>query len=115
MAAPRKAARASTNATSIEVAPELTRLRAGVPHYIVAASRRGAEIKHLNVEVFNAGQHKATAVDVWMEVGAGLAFPLRGPRTLAAGQRGLYILRGGIPAPNGLRLRVLPDCTNCRR
>ncbi len=93
----------------------LTRVRSGAPVYVVATTRRGREVRHLNVEVRNVGRFLARGVEVRVELGGGIVYPLRGPRTLEAGHAGLYVLRGGVSPLSTGAVRVVSLCANCRR
>ena len=93
----------------------LTRLRAGSPSFLTVSNRRGRELKHLNVEVKNAGQSKASGVEVWIEFSGGLAYPLRGAKSLQPGQVALYVLKGAAVPTTASSSRVIAQCANCRR
>jgi len=110
-AAPRKGGEQADSA-SLE---RLTRIRAGTPAFFTVSSRRGRELKHLNVEVRNTGQIKARGVEVRVEFSGGLMYPLRGVRSLEPGQAGLYILKGATATLAGSSPRVVAQCSNCRR
>jgi len=96
-------------------AVEVTQLRPGTPVFLVSQSSKGAELKHLNVEVKNVGRYPAKGVSVFVEVSSGLMTQLRGASTLAPGQSSIYVLRSRLPVVQSGPVRVISSCANCRR
>ena len=114
LAAPRKNTPRG-NSAAVDATERLTRLRAGTPAFVTVSTRRGRELKHVNVEVKNAGQVRAQGVEVRVEFSGGLAYALRGARSLEPGQAGLYVLKGATSTVAGSSPRVIAQCSNCRR
>lgn len=92
----------------------LTRLRADEPVCLVVRNPRGLELRHLNVEVRNVGNHPAADIIVYAELSDGIVIQLRGPTRLAPEQRGFYVLRSRIPLAREGPVRVVTRCGNCR-
>jgi hypothetical protein len=92
-----------------------TRLRSGQPAVLVSTGKSGRELRHLNVEVRNTGQHPARGVQVIASCGAGLVLPLQGPKSLLSGQRALYVSRAKLPVVGSAAVSVTATCANCRQ
>jgi hypothetical protein len=108
-AAPRK--RSSLSVSQVD-GP--TRLRSGEPAVLVSTGRSGRELRYLNVEVRNTGQYRAAGVQVFATCGAGLMVPLQGPKSLASGQRALYVSRARLPVVGSAAVSIDATCVNCR-
>lgn len=96
-------------------APDRTQLRPDQPTFMVVTNSRGAELRHLNVEVHNIGNHQALEITVFAEVNGKLVFPLRGPTRLLSHQSGLYFLRSRTPLGHEGPVAIIARCANCRR
>lgn len=91
-----------------------TRLRAAQPVVVKRAGKGLVELRHVNVEVSNVGQVAATGIQVSFEQTGGLAYTLRGPKTLAPRARAVYILNSKVLAGQG-SWNVVSRCANCWR
>lgn len=93
--------------------PQATRLRVGTPLVLYSRRRGHQTIEHLNVTVSNVGLAIATQVDVSAEFPDGIAYPLKGPRKIAPGQRCLYSLGGKKTVLRAQNPRIVTSCGSC--
>jgi hypothetical protein len=101
----------------IEEAPvqRLTTLRASRPSFVVGGRGGQREVRYLSVEVANIGSVEATGIQVLLAGASALTFPLRGPKKLAAGARGVYVSTVRIPTGVSLQPHAIATCSTCRR
>jgi hypothetical protein len=91
-----------------------TRLRAAQPVVVKRAGRGLVELRHVNVEITNVGPVAATGIQVSFEQSGGLAYTLKGPKTLAPRARAVYLLNSRVLAGQG-SWNVVSRCGNCWR
>jgi hypothetical protein len=119
-AAPREAKHAKHKSSPailplISVTPNtFTRLRAAQPVILKRTGKGIVELRHVNVEITNVGSVRATGIQVSFEQNGGLAYTLRGPRTLEPRARAVYLLNSRVLAGQG-SWNVVSRCANCWR
>ena len=111
LAAPRKAA-PPTVATSEQKSITLR----SEPPVLIQSSRGGAGGVSVlvSVAVANRNATDAKGVAIYLVLRSGLTIPLRGPKTIGAFAKVVYVSSPRLPSPVTETPRVVINCLNCR-
>ncbi len=107
-AAPRKKQALETRA-----APR-TALRTSDLSVVLGRARGQQELRHVSVEVRNVGRNEAHQVQVVARAPGGARVVLRGPKTLQAGGRAVYLTSSRSLVVGSGRVSVEAGCLECR-
>jgi hypothetical protein len=94
--------------------PTFASLRVSSPE-VLSFERGGyAEVRYVSVRVMNNGRAEARQLDLSLQVGEGLAFPLKGPKKLPPKGSAVYTSSARFPAVFAPQAKVVARCATCR-
>lgn len=92
----------------------LAALRVSSPEVLTFERAGYAEVRYVSVRVLNTGKGEGRQIDLSLQVGEGLAFPLKGPKRLPPKGSAVYTSSVRFPAEFASRARVVARCATCR-
>ena len=99
---------------AFSASPTFASLRTGSPEILTFERAGYAEVRYVSVRVLNTGKGEGRQIDLSLQVGDGLAFPLKGPKRLPPKGSAVYTSSVRFPAEFVARARVVARCATCR-